>query len=249
MSPTANPNHLRKHISPDQLTLGDDAGRKSVSARIRDAPASPVRVNFQADNWAQPSNANIELAQPYQAEFSTVDRSREQNAPAPQHTSTYDQATGRHTLPPLKTSTSYTAEPDYLSPANSLPSNKGGHDQASRPKRETQGSDSFSAHSAPRVQDGNRHSRESGTTTSSTTQQQASAESSATTSASSVSGGLRESTEYREDESPESSVVEGNMPGNHSVPMFQYYHHQEYPPACQVFPKSLMPVGHPRTPA
>ncbi|KZL76110.1 hypothetical protein CT0861_09757 [Colletotrichum tofieldiae] len=239
MSPTANPNHLRKHISPDQLTLGDDAGRKSVSARIRDAPASPVRVNFQADNWAQPSNANIELAQPYQAEFSTVDRSREQNAPAPQHTSTYDQATGRHTLPPLKTSTSYTAEPDYLSPANSLPSNKGGHDQASRPKRETQGSDSFSAHSAPRVQDGNRHSRESGTTTSSTTQQQASAESSATTSASSVSGGLRESTEYREDESPESSVVEGNMPGNHSVPMFQYYHHQEYPPRVSSVPQEL----------
>ncbi|KAL2883805.1 Chitin synthase 4 [Colletotrichum sp. CLE4] len=235
MTPTASPNHLRKHISPERLTLGDDVGRKSVSARIRDAPASPVRVNFQAENWAQPSNANIELAQPYQAEFSTVDRSREYNAPTPpSHTSAYDQAGrqmqshDRTKLPPLKTSNSYTAEPDYLSPASSLTPNHNGHDQGHRPKGGTQGSDSFSAHSATRAQDANRHSRESNTTTSSNAQQQASAQSSATTSASSVSG-INESSEYK-DESPESSIMEGNLPENNSVPMFQYYHHQEYPP-------------------
>ncbi|KAK1521673.1 hypothetical protein CPAR01_14590 [Colletotrichum paranaense] len=234
MTPTASPNHLRKHISPERITLGDDAGRKSVSARIRDAPASPVRVNFQAENWAQPSNANIELAQPYQAEFSTVDRSREYNAPTPpSHTSGYDQAErqmqshDRNKLPPLKTSNSYTAEPDYLSPASSLTPHQNGHDQGYRPKRGTHGSDSFSAHSA-RAQDANRHSRESNTTTSSNAQQQASAQSSATTSASSVSG-INESSEYK-DESPESSIMEGNMPENNSVPMFQYYHHQEFPP-------------------
>ncbi|KAK1488188.1 hypothetical protein CCUS01_14792 [Colletotrichum cuscutae] len=234
MTPAASPNHLRKHISPERITLGDDAGRKSVSARIRDAPASPVRVNFQAENWAQPSNANIELAQPYQAEFSTVDRSREYNAPTPPlHTSGYDQAErqmqshDRNKLPPLKTSNSYTAEPDYLSPASSLTPHQNGHDQGYRPKRGTHGSNSFSAHSA-RAQDANRHSRESNTTTSSNAQQQASAQSSATTSASSVSG-INESSEYK-DESPESSIMEGNMPENNSVPMFQYYHHQEFPP-------------------
>ncbi|WYZ34511.1 hypothetical protein EsH8_I_000787 [Colletotrichum jinshuiense] len=237
MSPTASPNHLRTHMSPERITLGDDAGRKSGSARIREAPVSPVRVNFQAENWAQPSNANIELAQPYQAEFSTVDHSREQNAPLPPRSSSYDKpgrqmhSHDRTQLPPLATSTSYTAESDYLSPTNSPPSNQVGQDQGYQSKRETQGSDSFSANGAPRTQDDNRHSRESNTT-SSTTQQQASAESSATTSASSVSG-INEPSEYREDESPESSVVEGNMPGNNSVPMFQYYHHQEYPPHPQ----------------
>ncbi|OHE97814.1 hypothetical protein CORC01_06849 [Colletotrichum orchidophilum] len=235
MTPTASPNRLRKHISPERLTLGDEAGRKPVSARIRDAPASPVRVNFQAENWAQPSNANIELAQPYQAEFSNVDRSRDLNAPTPpSHTSAYGQA-GRQMqshertqLPPLKTSNTYTSEPDYLSPASSLTPNQSGHDQGYKPKRGAQGPDSFSAHSASRIQDGNRHSRESDTTTSSNTQQQASAQSSATTSASSISG-INESSEYK-DESPESSIMEGNMPENNSVPMFQYYHHQEYPP-------------------
>ncbi|KAK6226802.1 hypothetical protein QIS74_00357 [Colletotrichum tabaci] len=242
MSPTASPNHLRKHLSPERLTFGDDGGRNPVSARIRDAPASPVRVNFQADNWAQPSNANIELAQPYQAEFSTVDRPQEQNVPTPPQDTykTYDRSSGPQTLPPLKTSPSYTAEPEDLNPASSLASNKAGHEQSHPREHHTQGSDSFSPHSsAPRVQDGNRHSRESATTTSSTTQQQASAESSATTSASSISGGLNELSEYKEDESPESSVVEGNIPGNHSVPMFQYYHHQEYPPRVSSVPQEL----------
>ncbi|KAF9879089.1 chitin synthase activator [Colletotrichum karsti] len=213
-------------MSPERLTMGDD-GRKG-SARIRDAPASPVRVNFQAENWAQPSNANIEMAQPYHGEFSTVD-SHSQNAPLPPK---HSHQPGRQLhsrdgkqLPPLATSNSYTAEPERLSPANSRPPTQGNNDSIYRAKRGTQESDSFSI---PRSQDTNRQSRESDTTAS-TTQHQASTESSATTSASSVSGN-NESSDYKEDDSPTSSVVEGNMSGNQSVPMFQYYHHQEYPP-------------------
>ncbi|OLN81002.1 Protein SKT5 [Colletotrichum chlorophyti] len=233
MSPAASPNHLRTHMSSERLPLGDDAGRKSGSARIRDAPVSPVRVNFHADNWAQPSNANIELAQPYKAEFSTVGLS---------HSSSYDQAapqvqgSDRTRLPSINTATSHAA--DRPSPATSLSPNKAGYGQGHNSKRVNKESGTSGADTAPRTQDGNRRSRESDTTTSSTTQQQASAESSATTSASSISG-INESAEYKDDESPESSVLEGNMPGNHSVPMFQYYHHQEYPPRVSSVPQEL----------
>ncbi|KAF6841253.1 chitin synthase activator [Colletotrichum musicola] len=240
VSPAASPNHLRTHMSPERLVIGDDAGRQPGAARIRDAPASPVRVNFQTDNWAQPSNANIEMAQPYRAEFSSVDSSQRPSAPLPpSHAASYDQQRqmpprdGKQ-LPPLATSVSYTAEPAYMSPANSRPPTQGADDQLYRPKRGQQESDSFDR---PRSQGANRHSRESDTTTS-TSQQQASAESSATTSASSVSG-INESSEYKENESPESSVVDGNMPGNQSVPMFQYYHHQEYPPRVSSVPQEL----------
>ncbi|KAI8189749.1 Protein SKT5 [Colletotrichum sp. SAR 10_86] len=242
ISPTASPNHhLRTHMSPERLAIGDDAGRKG-SARIRDAPVSPVRVNFQDDNWAQPSNANIEMAQPYQAEFPAADHYRPQNAPPPpNHSSAYDQSSARQMhsrdgkqLPPLATTTTnataYTAEPEYLSPASSRP----GNDQIYRAKRGTRDSDSYSI---PRSPDGNRQSRESDTTTS-TNLQQASAESSATTSASSVSGN-NESSDYKEDDSPGSSVVDGNMSGNQSVPMFQYYHHQEYPPRVASVPHEM----------
>ncbi|KAL0939272.1 chitin synthase activator [Colletotrichum truncatum] len=242
ISSAASPNHLRTHMSPDRLAMGDDTSLQSGSARIRDAPASPVRVNFQADNWAQPSNANIEMAQPYRAEFSVVDQPPKQYAPPPpKHNSSNDQP-GRQMpsrdgkqLPPLATSTPYTAEPDHSSPAISRPPTQGGNDQIYIAKRGTQESHNFSI---PRSPDGNRHSRESDATASSTAQQQASAESSATTSASSISGN-NESPDYREEESPESSVVDGNMPGNQSVPMFQYYHHQEYPPRVSSVPQEL----------
>ncbi|TEA16418.1 Protein SKT5 [Colletotrichum sidae] len=230
ISPIASPNHLCAHISPDRLTLGDDAGRKSGSARIRDAPVSPVRVNFQAENWAQPSNANIEMAQAHEAEFPTADAPLDHGGSRPPSHSSVDDQIGRplrsrdgQQLPPLATS-AYTSGPDHRSPAAARPPTQHDNDQLYSPKRGTQGSDSFSA---SRSQDGNRRSRESDTSTS-TSQQQASADSSATTSASSVSG-INESPEYKND-SPGSSVVDGNLPGNNSVPMFQYYHHQEYPP-------------------
>lgn len=47
-----------------------------ASARLRDAPVSPIRVNTQPDHLIQPSNANIELAQPQSAQFDIVDRTR-----------------------------------------------------------------------------------------------------------------------------------------------------------------------------
>ncbi|KAL2107430.1 hypothetical protein VUR80DRAFT_5259 [Thermomyces stellatus] len=81
-----------------------------------------------------------------------------------------------------------------------------------------------------RFLDPQRQSRESDAT-SSTTQPQTATDSSGATSASSVSG-ANEATECPEDEvsvSPESSVMEGSIPRNQSVPQFQYHHNSTYP--------------------
>lgn len=81
-----------------------------------------------------------------------------------------------------------------------------------------------------RLLDPHRQSRESDAT-SSTTQPQTATDSSGATSASSVSG-ANEAAECPDDSvsvSPESSVMEGGMPRNQSVPQFQYHHNPTYP--------------------
>lgn len=80
-----------------------------------------------------------------------------------------------------------------------------------------------------------RNSRESDDTTS-TNQQQSAGQSSAGTSASSLSG-INENAECQTiGGSEESSIIEGNMSGNQSVPGFQYHHERDYPPRVSSVP-------------
>jgi TPR repeat protein len=122
---------------------------------------------------------------------------------------------------------------DIVSPANSARSVHAGLDFgfASHGSVASPEPDDVSAISSEglRPHDPNRHSRESDAT-SSTTQPQTSNHSSAATSASSLSGIIETSDcqDVSADGSPESSLVDGNMPRNQSVPLFQY-HHQQYP--------------------
>lgn len=81
-----------------------------------------------------------------------------------------------------------------------------------------------------RFLDPQRQSRESDAT-SNNTQPQTATDSSGATSASSVSG-ANEATECPDDSvsvSPESSVMEGSIPRNQSVPLFQYHHNPPHP--------------------
>src|SRR5687767_12866071 len=55
----------------------------TTGTRLRDAPVSPVRVNHQQDNFAQPSNANIEFTQPHVPQYALVDRTREPSSGSP----------------------------------------------------------------------------------------------------------------------------------------------------------------------
>ncbi|ATY61742.1 chitin synthase activator [Cordyceps militaris] len=56
-SPTAAPPPAAKQPLPPALSVDNTS-----AAHLRDAPISPVRVNFQDHSWPKPSNANIEDA-------------------------------------------------------------------------------------------------------------------------------------------------------------------------------------------
>lgn len=233
------------HAQPHRVSrkpLAVPSGAMDGGARIRDAPVSPVRVNFQNENWAQPSNANIEHTQPHQAQFDLVDRT--------QHVAHFASPTsgGAPQLPPLDhetptpTSDQQQRQPDSLTshaaeqtnPASpTAKTSHGAHEQTLPPSASAPLPDR--SHETPtssmnptervRKQDLYRNSRESDDTTS-TSQQPASTQSSAATSASSVSG-INETPECPANEdSPGSSVIEGNLPRIQSVPQFQYHHQQ-----------------------
>ena len=183
---------------------------------------SPVRVNFQREDWAQPSNVNIETLQPYEIAPrapSVLDRAlpRTPDAPTPPpHTPLSEQGNAQQG-----------ANQDvlYMPYGHSEP----GKPLQIRKLRQTTGlmspeTDDSSLSDVSRRNDINRHSRESDTTAS-TSQQPASTESSATTSASSVSG-INEASDCQgtsEDPSPGSSIIDGGQ-RSESVPQLQYHH-------------------------
>ena len=102
--------------------------------------------------------------------------------------------------------------------------------------------DTPSPYSDSRFLDPQRQSRESDVT-SSTTQPQTATDSSGATSASSVTG-ANEAAECPDDSvsvSPESSVMDGGMPRNQSVPQFQYHHNATYPKRISSIPNGIDP--------
>ncbi|KAL1880190.1 hypothetical protein VTK73DRAFT_6221 [Phialemonium thermophilum] len=201
------------------------------SPRLRQSPVSPVKVEFQPEDWARPSNANIETAAPYQTTGapSISDRSlpRTPQAPTPPPHTPVAETFGSGTVP-SSTSTVRTLSrtSEHTSTTNLRPADPdssevspGRSKEAASPEPEV-----VSVSDGSRTQDEHRHSRDSDVTAS-TSQQQASTGSSATTSTSSISG-PHESSDVQENVSPESSIIEDI---NQPVPQLQY-HHQAFLP-------------------
>lgn len=247
----------RPHLPADNLAI-DEANGKGRSAiplsgsgspRIRDAPASPVRVNHQINHWAQPYNADIEHAHAAEAEFDLSGRQRDRAV-------SYDMSADENlsdSRASFHDARDYQPQNHDRKPLPDPPASSGTIKDTSQKSRNRESNGNFginfssteaslslgedlsgiTAHDSS-LQEDNRHSRESDTTTS-TNQQQVSTESSATTSASSVSGVI-ETPECQENGSAESSLIEGHMPRHQSVPLFQYHHQQQKANRVSSFP-------------
>jgi TPR repeat protein len=219
--------------------------------RIREAPVSPVRVNFQQDNWAQPSNVDIEHMQPRAAHINLTDRTRHREpgfttAPSsPQGPDFFGEGSPQIPQPTAFASSSSTVIPRRQPPQSPPAFEDAGH----RPSTTSDDYETPTITSpispADRIkqQELYRNSRESDDTAS--TQQQASTESSAATSASSVSG-INENADCQPpDDSPGSSVIEGQGPGLQSVPQFQYHHQQQPHPRVNSIPNEARTASSP----
>lgn len=214
----------------------------SESPRLRHSPVSPVKVNFQPDDWARPSTGNIEMHNPHggpvpvPASFPILDRAlpKTPEAPTPPpHTPSYHQPDqGYHHQGPAPNALGLQVASDGAAP--SLPSHAAN----------ILGSefDQLSMSDESGGKEANRNSRESDTT-GSTSRQQTSAESSATTSASSVSGILdvSESQDSSADPSTKGSVTDDGALQPEPVPQLQY-HHSAFLPR----PASMAVVQDPR---
>ncbi|KAI1804086.1 HCP-like protein [Daldinia bambusicola] len=206
------------------------------SPKSQELPVSPVQVNSQPDDWARPSNANIERYQQAQRMSYTTHKAHDErnvsafsDAPLPPPNTTYDQP---RTLTPKQTfATDFPHNSGQGKPSGTTQAEPG-HVEASIALELDGQSFSESSHS----DDPNRHSRESDATAS--TQLQTSTDSSAETSASSISGGLNEACDGRivPDEVPqEDSFAESFIQDSQSVPQLQY-HHQPFLPRVSSVP-------------
>ncbi|KAK4044550.1 hypothetical protein C8A01DRAFT_42729 [Parachaetomium inaequale] len=189
----------------------------SESPRLRQSPVSPVKVNFQPDDWARPSTGNIETHLPHgqPAPVPALDRALPKTPDAP--------------TPPPHTPL-YQPEHGYV--PNSAPDALGlrpasnGTQKPFAPRAAgvlTSHFDELSMGDQSGRKGENRNSRESDASAS---RQQTSAESSATTSASSVSGILdvSDNQDNSADASTESSVIDDVALRPEPVPQLQYHH-------------------------
>lgn len=219
---------------------------KPESPRLRHSPVSPVKVNFQSDDWPRPSNANIEtykLSDETGASLSLHERDlpKTPEAPTPPpHSPLSSQR--ENSLSLQQQQRKYpNAVRDALHPQPPPPAvDKPLPVQALRQVMREEGitaspePDDVSVSGESRRKGNNRHSRESDTTAS--TQQPTSMESSATTSASSVSG-LNEPLDSRDtskDGSPDSSSIGDGPVRSESVPQLQYHHSAFFPRPASV---------------
>lgn len=196
------------------------------SPRIRQSPISPVKVNFQPENWAQPSNANIETDRSYdglQPVPDVLDRAlpATPGAPTPPpHTPLNEQ--------PRQETSSYPAAPSAQSTWKDTEKPLPGLELPSVARLKLEASQDDLSSDSSRASHGriaNRRSRESDTTVS-TSKQPTSNDSSAATSASSVSGVIEASDcpDNSGDVSPESSILEDGSARAEQVPQLAYHH-------------------------
>jgi TPR repeat protein len=185
---------------------------------------SPVKVNFQPEDWARPSTGNIETHLPHGHSIPVpiLDRAlpKTPDAPTPPpHTPQYEPEHGysQHPVPDalgLRTASNGTEKPLPHQAASVLSSDFDELSMSDQPGRKAE----------------NRNSGESDAT-GSTSRQQTSAESSATTSASSVSGVLdvSDNPDNSADASTESSVIDDPALRPEPVPQLQYHHSAFFP--------------------
>ncbi|KAI0600204.1 hypothetical protein F4775DRAFT_590536 [Biscogniauxia sp. FL1348] len=229
--PNFSPGQHQRGDSQDDMT--STSPTIDESPRMRNAPISPVRVNFQPDNWARPANASIEGSYLHEAmppvqmeDHQSPSRSSHEPPLPPPHGPADSQS--QPLSPTFMADLPHRIGQDSFSssaPIEASPEQMYGGEQ-----------DGGRASHLSLSHDPNRHSRESDGTTS--TQQQASTDSSAETSASSVSGGVNDSCEVQtlpDGASQRESIMEGSIPENASVPQLQY-HHQPYLPRVSSVP-------------
>ncbi|KAL2020862.1 hypothetical protein VTK56DRAFT_7853 [Thermocarpiscus australiensis] len=198
------------------------------SPRLRRSPVSPVKVNFQPDNWARPSTGNIETHHPHgeSAPIQALDRALPETPDAPtppphtplqQPERAHQQSSVADTLG--QQSVRHGAEKPRPPPIS------GSVNPSQATNVVSSELDELSMSGQPGMKGADRNSRETDTTVS-TSQQQNSAESSATTSASSVSGVLdaSDNQDMSADASTESSVIDDGALRPEPVPQLQYHH-------------------------
>ncbi|KAI1341635.1 HCP-like protein [Xylariaceae sp. FL0016] len=250
------PRSIQRKPIPDLSPVRNrrDASRDDVveSTKIRNAPASPVRVEYQSESWAQPANASIPGDRAYQANHvgHTDKKDRElpktPNAPPPPpHSPMYIQSKPMRSPPTKKQSLDKPLPPTF---AVDLP-HRTGQEKVLSPsilqmsaERKYLGDIAASGHEErdsvsdlPRGHETNRQSRESDTTAS--TRQQTSTDGSVETSESSVSGGLNESCESQgltDGSSQKGSALEDAIPEEPVVPQLQYHHQPLLPRVSSV---------------
>nr|CDP23591.1 Putative protein of unknown function [Podospora anserina S mat+] len=208
----------------------------SESPRLRQSPVSPVKVNFQPNDWARPSTGNIEThlsacgpaggASTAPAVSARLDRAlpKTPDAPTPPpHTPVHEHGLQQSSTPyalGLRNITNGTKMPMSLPASGPALSS-----QASNSHILGADFDELSLSDTSRRQGMNRNSRESNTTAS-TSQQPNSADISATTSASSVSGVLDPSDcqDNSADASTVSSIIDDAATPPEPVPQLHYHH-------------------------
>ncbi|KZZ94765.1 protoplast regeneration and killer toxin resistance protein [Moelleriella libera RCEF 2490] len=181
---------------------------QAANARLRDGPQSPVRVDLGGDeNWPRPSTAHVQNSQAEKA-YGAVTPHNDGQHEANARQAHAESPVARH-RPSNTELDSILAKFDRASLERELPPLP------------------LAAHGKVRDRLLERDSRQSDETTSSS-QNQASANSSATTSASSVSGINDVAEDLPSSDSPESSILDGNLLKNLPVPQFQYHHQQPH---------------------
>ncbi|KAJ2997808.1 hypothetical protein NUW58_g536 [Xylaria curta] len=236
---------LHNHDYQNSMAAEPGAG----SPARRNAPASPVRMNFQPENRVQPAIAafpksHFEDARHISAQDRELPRSPVPPTPPP-HSPMYVQAQMQHGAPSNKRSLDKplpstfavdlphsTGQENAPRPSTMQSAINHGYNNTSIPPEQDRGSirDTGPNH------DPNRQSRESDTTVS--TRQQASTDSSVETSASSLSGGLNEILENHvpsDATSMKESMTDETIPEEPLVPQLQY-HHQPFHPRVSSVP-------------
>ncbi|KAK4230930.1 hypothetical protein QBC38DRAFT_451651 [Podospora fimiseda] len=192
----------------------------SESPRLRQAPVSPVKVNFQPTDWVRPSAGNIEHHLSASQSAVVYDRSLPQTPDAPTpppHTPLHQNEHGRYRG-------STTDALGLRSITNGSRKPLQGQGTGSVNNTLTPDFDDLSLSDESARGGMNRNSGESNVTAS--TQQPNSVESSATTSASSVSGILEASDcqDHSADASTVSSILDESITSPEPVPQLQYHH-------------------------
>ncbi|KAL7942396.1 chitin synthase activator [Trichoderma barbatum] len=242
------PGTVRKPVpSPAAAVVSEEV------ASPQDAPAPSGQTNSQHDSWSQPLDLSFNLNlndAPQQPEAQSEAQSEAQPEAQPE-TAILPQEQESYTgllsspvssaldlqLPFIEASKQQLAQDDISSPAAETSYPKPDRDPPPAPPvAMAEGTDSTATSPQDRLrkEDVDRSSRESDETTN-PSQEPISFKSSATTSASSLSG-INEGPEYLPDEdSPGSSIIEGNLPRGQSMQHLQN-RKQEYPPRVSSVP-------------